>query len=155
MKIILQSLFILFSIFLISCSGSVKGNWSDSDKEQFRSDMMGIEGLTAEWIECYLLKCEGAYQSLYLANLDEEGVEKLAFECSDDVFSNGSVKGNWSDSDKEQFRSDMMDVEGLQSEWIECYLLKCEDAYRSYYHANLDEEGVTKIALKCNAEFGL
>jgi hypothetical protein len=40
-----------------------------------------------------------------------------------------------------------------KSDWIECYLNKCEANFDSYYKANLDQPGCEKIAFDCTAEF--
>lgn len=152
------------SLILISCSGSVKGKWSESDKQSFRKDMEEIEELSSfgenktKWIECYLSKCEANYSSYAEADMDEKGCEKNASECYDEVLSNGSVKGKWSESDKQKFRADMDGLEELSSfgenktKWIECYLSKCEANYSSYHQADSDEEGCEKNALECYDE---
>jgi len=71
---------------------------------------------------------------------------------------NGSEKGNWSETDKQKFREAMYDLEELsnfgenKSKVIECYLRKCEANYSSYYEADLDVNGCTKLALECGKE---
>ncbi len=76
----------------VMSNGSVLGNWSAIDKKAFRDEMAGIESLSNlgenknKWIECYLGKCEANYASFYAANMDEVGVEKIAFECNDEIF---------------------------------------------------------------------
>ena len=145
------SFLMLFAVILISCgSGSVKGNWSDADKEKFHIAMKVHAGLEkSEYTECYLLKCEAAYESFTAADADVEGASKLASECADEVFSNGSILENWSDADKSLFRADMSEA-GLSSEFTECYLLKCEAAFKSYFHADSDQSGlISKIATEC------
>mgnify|MGYP001255824109 CR=1 FL=1 len=145
------SFLMLFTTILISCgSGSVKGNWSDADKAKFHMAMKVHAGLEkSEYTECYLLKCEAAYESFATADSDKEGVAKLAEECGDEVLSNGSVLGNWSDEDKAQFRKDMSEA-GLSSILVECYLLKCEAAFKSYWRADTDESGlISEIATEC------
>ena len=160
-KSIQIALFIFTSLLLISCNISVKGNWSDSDKLKFYIEMESVEELSAlgenktKWIECYLNKCEANYSSFYNANSDDKGCEEIALECYDDVLSNGSVKGNWSDSDKLKFYIEMEAVEELsalgenKTKWIECYLNKCEANYSSFYNADSDEKGCEEIALEC------
>ena len=165
---ILSITIILFSLTFISCNESIKNNWSDSDKESFRSDMRTAKELNAfaeyksEFIECYLSKCEDNYSSYFFADTDEEGCTKLALECGEEVFSNGSIKGNWSDDDIRQYHQEMQNIEELNSlgeykaEWIQCYLKKAKNNYSSLYSANLDEEGCTQLAEECNKEiFGL
>ena len=155
---------IFISLLLISCSTSVKGNWSDSDKQKFQIEMEAVEELSdlgenkTKWIECYLIKCEANFSSFYQADSDAKGCEKIALECYDEVLSNGSVKGNWSDSDKLNFYLEMQTVEELsdlgedKSKWIECYLNKCEANFSSLYEADSDEESLEKIALECYDE---
>ena len=152
---------VFISLLLISCNTSVKGNWSDSDKQNFYVEMEAVEELSdlgenkTKWIECYLIKCEANFSSFYQADSDEKGCEKIALECYDEVLSNGSVKGNWSDTDKLNFYLEMQAVEELsalgedKSKWIECYLNKCEANFSSYYEADSDEESLEKIALEC------
>ena len=159
----------LLSVFAIvifcSCNLSVKGKWSESDKELFRKEMKGVAELSnlgenkSKWIECYLSKCEAHYSCYNDANTDHEGgCEKLALECNKEVLSNGSIKGKWSEVDKIKFREDMNDVKELiiltdkKENWIECYLSKCEAHYSSYYEANNDADGCSKFALECNDE---
>ena len=161
---ILSIIIILFSVIFIGCNESSKGNWSDTDKNRFRSVVETVEELNSfgeyksDWIECYLNKCESNYSSFFSADSDEAGCTELAIECSEEIFSNGSVLGNWSDTDKNRFRSDMETVEELnlfgeyKSDWIECYLNKCESNYSSYFSADSDEAGCTELALECSEE---
>ena len=161
---ILSIIIILFSVTFISCNESAIGNWSDTDKDSFRSDMETVEELNSlgeyksDWIECYLNKCESNYSSYFSADSDEAGCTELALECNEELFSNGSILGNWSDTDKDSFRSDMETVEELnslgeyKSDWIECYLNKCESNYSSYFSADSDEAGCTELALECGEE---
>ena len=147
-----------------SCQHSSKGNWSEESKEQFRQDMMGVEELSSfgankeKWIECYLSKCEMNYDSYLQANKDETGCTALAKECGNEILSNGSVQGNWSQVDRTSFKMDMDTIVELdflgenKSKWIECYLEKCEDNFTSYYHANTDESGCERLAAECGRE---
>lgn len=156
---------IFASLFLTSCVGSVKGKWSESDKQSFLKDMEGVKELSnlgdnkEKWIECYLNKCEANFTSYKEADSDVDGCKKIALECSDEVLSNGSIQGQWSDIDKQKFRRDMEELEELsyladnKTKWIECYLNKCEANYSSYYKADMDEEGCGKIAMECSREF--
>lgn len=145
-----------------ACNSSSKGNWSDDDKKKFRKEMSEVKELAnfgnkkSAWIECYLRKCEANYSSFAAADRDEKGVEIIAMECSNEILANGSVKGNWSNSDKQNFREKMNAVEELsflgesKTEWIECFLSRCEANYSSMHKADQDEEGVKKLALECN-----
>lgn len=156
---------VLFStLMLISCNSSVKGKWSEADKQAFRKDVGEVKELSTfgenktKWIDCYLSKCEANYASYAETDKDEKGVEKIALTCNDEVLSNGSIQGKWSETDKSTFRKDMEGVEELASlgenktPWIECYLSKCEAKYASYYHANMDEKGCGEIATACTEE---
>ena len=161
-KSVLSVVIIFTTLILISCSGSTKGKWSEADKLRFNNDMDQVQELSslgankAKWIECYLSKCEANYSSYIEADQDAKGCEKLAFECNDEITSNGSVKGKWSEADKQKFHSDMNGVEELSSfgenknVWIECYLSKCEANYSSYYQADQDGAGCEKIASECS-----
>jgi hypothetical protein len=164
---ILMSLFITLSLLLIGCNGSVKGKWSEADKESFRKDILAVKEIEnfgenkTKWIECYLSKCEATFSSYFEADHDEEGCKKIATECNNEVLSNGSVKGTWSEIDKEKFRQDMLAVEELSNfgenkmKWIECYLSKSEVKFSSYYEANQDEKGCAEIATECTKSISL
>ena len=68
---------------------------------------------------------------------------------------NESVKGKWSQSDRLSFRKEMESIQELsalgdnKSNWIECYLNKCEANYSSFYEADRDENGCTRISEEC------
>ena len=161
-KTILSAVIIFTSLILISCSGSVKGKWSETDKQKFNKAMSEVRDLSSlgehqtKWIECYFSKCEANYSSYNEADKNLEGCKKFASECTDEISSNGSVKGKWSEADKKQFRDDMNGVKELSNfgekkkTWIECYLSKCETNYSSYYEANHDREGCEKVAFECS-----
>ncbi|MSP70215.1 MAG: hypothetical protein EXR20_08075 [Bacteroidetes bacterium] len=82
---------IFFSLILISCGGSVKGKWSQSDKEKFYKTMEGVKELSnfgankTKWIDCYFSKCEANYSSFENANTDVNGVTKIGFECAEEL----------------------------------------------------------------------
>jgi hypothetical protein len=146
-------------------NGSVKGNWSEYDKQNFRKalgmekDVMKLGEYKTEWIECCLSKIEGNYSSYYEALLDLDGSKKFALECNEVILSTLSVKGKWSESDKQKFY-DEIEREHVSSksykikkEIIECLLSKCEAKYSSFYEANADEKGCTKLGLECKKEF--
>jgi hypothetical protein len=159
---ILMVLIIFTSLILSSCGGSVKGKWSEADKQSFRKDMEAAD-LSAfgenktKMIECYLSKTEAAYSSYAEADQDLEGCTKLAKECSDEILSNGSVKGKWSEADKQKFNTDMesVDLSGFgenKAKWLDCYLSKAEAKYSSYAEADSDLKGCEVIANECNKE---
>jgi hypothetical protein len=153
---------IFTSLILISCNESIKGDWSQSDRQSFRKDIGSIQELSAlgdnksKWIECYLNKCEANFSSYFVADRDAAGCKRIALICNEEVLSNGSIKGKWSQSDRKSFRKEMGSVEELsalgdnKSKWIECFLNKCEANYSSFYEADRDEIGLTRIALMCN-----
>ena len=156
----------LVSVTLIhvGCDVSKKGKWSERDKQKFLKDVNAVEELSdfgenkSKWVECYLSKCEANYSSYFQANQDIKGCEKLALACNEEVFANGSVKGNWSESDKQKFRKTLNEVEELSDlgidkpKWIECYLQKCEVNYASFYAADQDEKGCEMMASDCYDE---
>ena len=162
---LISVVFIIFiTIILVSCNVSVKGKWSESDKLKFQKEterVTQLSNLGADktiFIECFLRKCEANYSSFEEANNDKNGSKKIALECSFEVFSNGSVKGKWSESDIQKFRKVIGDTKEIlnlgenKTRWIECYLRKCETNYSSFFEANIDGEGCEKIALECNEE---
>lgn len=160
-KQLLRITIILFSFAFTSCNESSYGNWSEKDKDSFRSDMLTVKELNefseskSEFIECYLKKCESNYSSYASANTDVEGCTRLAIECGEEIFSNGSVKGNWSDDDRLQALLEFQSIEELdllgdyKSVFIECYLDKCENHFPSLYSANLNEAECEKLAEEC------
>lgn len=149
----------------VSLIGSRKDDWTKADKLEFDREMEIIkrsselgEQTMAVWIECYRSKCEAKYSSYYEASQDIEGCEKIMTECSEELFSNGSEKGNWSEADKQKTYDEMETIEELlelgdkREEWIECFLSKCEAKYSSHYAASQDIEGCDMIVLECNEE---
>ena len=159
---ILMSLAIFTALVLGGCNGSSKGKWSQADHDKFTKEMEGVDlsnlgDNKTKWIDCYYKKAEANYSSFAEADADIDGCKKLALECSNDILSNGSVKGKWSDADKEQFNKEMekVDLSALgenKTKWIECYLSKAEAKYSSFYEANQDEPGCKVLAEECNAE---
>lgn len=161
---IVTALVLFSTLILISCNSSVKGKWSEADKQQFRKDVDGVKELSTfgenktKWIDCYLSKCEANYASYAETDKDKKGVEQIALACNNEILSNGSIQGKWSEADKSTFRKDMEGVEALSSfgenkaKWIECYLSKCEAKYASYYQANTDEKGCGEVAAACTEE---
>ncbi len=89
---ILIAIIIFIPLILISCNDSIKGKWSESDKQKFRKEMEEIEELSnfglnkTKFIECYLSKCEANYSSYSEANTDEKGCGKIALECKDELY---------------------------------------------------------------------
>ena len=163
-KNVLMVYIVTISLIFNGCNESQKRNWTETEKQQFRDEVSTVKDLSnfgenkSKWIECFLSKCEAKYSSIYEANQDEKGCEKIALECNNEVLADGSQKGNWTETDKQQFRYVMSTVKDLsnfgenKSKWIECFLSKCEAKYSSIYEANQDEKGCEKIALECNNE---
>lgn len=163
MKNNITSLIIAFAfITLFTNCGSKKGQWSEADKKTFDSEMATVD-LTkfgenkTKWLDCYYKKMEANYGSFALADNDVEGCKKLALECSEEVLSNGSVKGKWSDADKQTYYSEMAKVDLSQlgeykTAWLECYLQKVEQNYSCFVMADSDEKGCEKIAVECSEE---
>ncbi len=150
------------TMILSSCgSGSVKGKWSESDKQTFHKEMATVDlsklaDKKEQWVECYLEKVEANYSSFGDANKDEAGCKKLALECNAAVFDDGSVKGRWAQSNKDRYYKDMssLDLSNLgenKQAWLDCYLEKLEANYMSYREANLDEKGCEKLAIECSS----
>ena len=158
---ILMSGLIFTSLFLSSCNGSKKGAWSDADKQKFHAEMEKVDLSSlgdnkTKWTDCYLKKAEANYSSFADADMDKDGCKKMALECSNEILSNGSVKGKWSDADKEAFNKVMEGVDlsalgEVKDKWIQCYLSKAEATYSSFYEANQDVDGCKALATECNA----
>lgn len=160
---ILVGLSLLTSLIFVSCDVSTKGNWTDADKEKLTKVIDETEELSVlgdkreAFKECYVKKAEANYSSFSESDSDEAGAERMAVECSEEIFSNGSVKGNWSDIDKENFQKDMSEAPSLASLgdkkelFIECYLNKCEAKYNSYHEADNDEE-ISQLVTECANE---
>lgn len=154
---------VLAIMMLASCTGSKIGQWSEADKKTFNTDMNQVN-LSAFgpkkqlWLDLYYKKLEANYDSYDKANQDESGCEKLALECNSEVFANGSVKGKWSQVDKDAFMKDMTAIDlaafGEQKDaWIQCYFEKLQSGFNSYYEANRDETGCKKVADACSKEY--
>ena len=103
-------------------------------------------------------KIEANYSSFSAADNDEKGCEKLAFECADEItgsMQGTSVKGNWSEQDKRKMNIAIAEVEkdleslGADKEaFIACYTAKLEAKYSSFYEADQDIKGCTKLSKK-------
>ena len=70
----------------------------------------------------------------------------------------GGERGLISYFEKNRFRSDIETVKELdvlgeyKSEFIECFLSKCEENYSSYFVADTDEDGCVMLAEECSEE---
>lgn len=84
-KLLLLSVGILMFL-TYSCNGSTKGNWSEEDKTQLRSQfdkqrsqldqILGKEK-TDQWVDCAMLKMEDEFENLEAADKDLKGTEKI------------------------------------------------------------------------------
>ena len=156
------SCFVLLVLVLSSCKKSEKGSWSEADKQAFYKEMAKFDlsrfgNNKSNWLECYLNKGEANYSSFSEMNSDTEGCKKLGHECSVETMSNGSVKGKWSDLDKQAFYDEMSKLNlssfGLNKvNFLECYLSKGEANYSSFFEMNSDENGCTLLSYECSIE---
>ena len=93
---------------------------------------------------------EANYSSLSEANKDYEGCKKIALECNDYFFSNGSIKGKWSEIDKEQFYAEiegfeMSDFGKSKTSCLQCYLMKAEANILLYMKLKMTKKDVKKL----------
>lgn len=155
-------LLLISALGLNSCNSSVKGKWSESDKNQFYKEMAAVDmsnlGENKDmWIDCYYEKAEANFSSFMEANQDEKGCEKIALECTNQILDGGSKKGHWSESDKKKFYAELetVDLSGFgekKEAWVESYLGKLENNYNSLREANMDEKGCEKFSLESTTE---
>jgi hypothetical protein len=93
-KNVLMVYIVTISLIFNGCNESQKRNWTETEKQQFRDEVSTVKDLSnfgenkSKWIECFLSKCEAKYSSIYEANQDEKGCEKIALECNNEVLSN-------------------------------------------------------------------
>ena len=165
-KSLILGLIILVTLVLIRQNGSIKGNWSQSDKQRFREEFEKIPEPysrilgknKAKFIEYCVESGEKNYSSFAELSNDSDGIQKISKESGIKIILNGSVKGKWSESDKQRFRSQLGKEEGVNKlgeyklMWIECCLSKMEANYSCYIYAIKDLEGGKKFALQCNDE---
>ena len=166
--------FSLGTVLLLSaCGGSEKGNWTDEDKNQFRAQseitpemqqvksLLGPEKYSA-FVECAINKAEAKYDSLAVADTDEEGMGKIGEECALEVMKDpNSKKGAWSVGDKGSLRAEL-ETQRSQLEstfgkegtdrFNDCAIKAAENAYASFFDANQDLPGMEKIGEKCGYE---
>lgn len=148
-------------ILIVSCNTNTPNKWPDSEKNLMRSELDKTIGSTLidskkqKWIDCFIEKCEEKYASYAEASNDETGLEFLANQCNSEVFSNNSLRGQWSNEDRVKFRQDMEAVQDVsylgekKDLYIDCFLRKCEQRYNSYYEANNDELGNKALLKEC------
>lgn len=166
--LIIKILSIAFVV--LSCSegkGSVNGNWTNAEKALLRKNIENSHildkysyDIKEKWIECYLKKCEDNFSSYTEANSssNEPKARQLLVECSNEVFSNGSKKGNWSKIDKDRFRFELNKIATLNDfgdkkhMFIECYLSKCEYEFSSYFEGSNAIEKSNFLAQECAKE---
>jgi hypothetical protein len=139
--------------------GSVRGKWSEYDKHEYlkeweKEDLSNLIVNKDTIFNCILNKLEIKYSSLYDAVLDEEGLNLIVLECQSEILSNGSVKGKWSEYDKQSFKKaveneDFSNISINKKTYIDCVLNKLETNYSSLYEAEQDEKGLEKYAAEC------
>lgn len=162
----LLALGVFLFLVLNSCDNeSVRGKWSESDKQKYYEVMENVDlspygENKTKWIECCLRKAEAKYTSFNESEKDRDGILKLCLECNKEFFSNGSIKGKWSESDKQKSYKAMEDIDlsnlgENKTKWIECYINKAEANYSSLNEADNDEKGCEKIAIECYEEINL
>ncbi len=85
-------LYSIVSFFVISCSNSEKGSWSDEDKTHAKEDLqkvgaaLDVLGDRKEvFIDCYLEKIEENYPSYEDAKKDKEGCDDQVANCMQQV----------------------------------------------------------------------
>lgn len=163
---IVTVLVIIVILVLIRQNGSFKGNWSESDKQRFREELekipepyLSVLGKNkVKFIEYCIASGEKNYSSFAELSNDSDGIQKISNESCVKIILNGSVKGKWSESDKQRFRTQLAKEEGViklgenKFIWIECCLSKMEAKYSCYINAIKDLEQGEKIALECNEE---
>ena len=84
---------ILAVAFLVACNGSVKGAWSDEDKQKVIDEVNNVESTLDfllgnkkdSYVNCYLEKLENNYEDFDAAYEDKKGCEKHAVDCMQDV----------------------------------------------------------------------
>jgi len=155
-------IFVTLIAFYNCKDGSKKGQWTESDKQKFNSqlesvDLSALGEYKSQMIDCYLNKIEENYTSYEEADKDVEGCKNLGFECYDEFIKFTSKKGRWCESDKQKFNDQMDSVEltdlgEYKSQMIECYLNKVEANYSSFEEANKDVEGCKSLGFKCYNE---
>lgn len=155
-------LLLICALSLNSCNSSVKGKWSESDKNQFYKEMAAVDlsnlGENKDmWIDCYYEKAEANFSSFMAANQDEKGCERIALECSSQILDGGSKKGHWSELDKQNFYKDLetVDMSGFgekKDAWVDSYLGKLEKNYNSLREANADQKGCEKLSAESTTE---
>lgn len=87
------SLLFLTLFIVASCATSSKGDWTKSDKRKaekavasVKDQLYEILGSKADhYIRCYLYKVEQHYSNFEEADHDQEGCERLAKECMQDL----------------------------------------------------------------------
>lgn len=169
----LISVFLILASLSISCKNreSVKGNWSDLDKQKFtlKSDnnfnkskfqkSYGNEH-KVKLIECALQKAEEKYSNFDETDIDIVGQGELYYQCIKKILSDGSVIGRWSDHDKTEFIKGVDGLDKFKSGFlgrnkqkvIECYLLKNEAKYANFYESTEDLAAMKEISRNCDLE---
>jgi hypothetical protein len=152
--------FCLLFIFLFSCKGTIKKEWSETELLQLNictntistSLMLHSQNpdFTTEKINaitnCFKEKVLINFPSYIEFTNDSINAIKLFENCVHFEMSNGSVLGKWSDLDISKFRNDTEDVFnrfGEKKESLQyCLQKKFENKYSSYYEVKILNEGI-------------
>jgi peptidoglycan hydrolase CwlO-like protein len=98
-KKILAVCLVLVSICILSSCGpsSVKGKWTDSDKQTLRAELQKQDWSKLgdnknKFIDCYMSKVEQKYNSINELAKDTEGNTKISTECANQFLAPPPVK---------------------------------------------------------------
>lgn len=94
-KMFPAALVIIALIGMTACGPkSVKGKWTDDDKQRFNDEIKKVEAQLESlgehkkaFIDCYFEKIEKNYDNFDQANTDKPGCEKLSMDCAKDIMS--------------------------------------------------------------------
>jgi len=146
----LIQLVLIISIFICvsSCEFSSKGKWTDSDKEKAMEQINVAEKQTnskfsLKFKNCVLENLESNYESFADADSDRMGAAQAIKDCRKKI----SVKGAWSDLDKEAARN-MLKKDITDEMILDCIVSAFENEYNSFEEANTDKtpENIEKLS---------
>lgn len=151
-------------IIAVSCNTqSKKGQWSKADKVRFYKEMENAKELDnlgadkTKWIDCYFEKVQSEFSSFDDADKNLEGCQKLAEVCAGEVLDQGSSIGKWSDRDRKMYyeemnKTDLNELGERKKDYIDCYLNKLENNFKSMRIANMDSVLCETLAKECASE---
>jgi hypothetical protein len=155
---------IAFGTLLISCNTqSKKGQWSKADKVRFYKEMENAKELDnlgadkTKWIDCYFEKAQSEFSSFDDADKNLDGCQKLAEVCAGEVLDQGSTIGKWSERDRKMYYEEMNNTDfnelgERKKDYIDCYLNKLENNFKSMRIANMDSVLCETLAKECALE---